>query len=144
MARPPRTAQRVGHGFVFSVEDLARTRFAISPIWELVHSLVALRDPSHAALHLPWLRTLSGRLDGLALERAVALVPPRGFVPDFLMPSPTGPFGSIEDDIVALRATPIARIQADMKLFRSQHRAGPKIAEPWLAPPRREVRRLAD
>ena len=60
--------------FVFSVEDLARTRFAISPISELVHSLVALRDPSHAALHVPWLRTLSGRLDGLALTRAVVLL----------------------------------------------------------------------
>jgi hypothetical protein len=130
--------------FVFSVDDLARTRFAISPMMELVHSLVALRDPSHAALHVPWLRSLSGRLDGLELERAVALVPPRGFVPDFLMPPPTGPLGSIDDDLAALRATPIARIQADMKLFRSQHRAGPKIAEPWLAHPRREVRRLTD
>ena len=55
--------------FVFSVEDLARTRFAISPMLELVHSLVALRDPAHAALHVPWLRSLSGRLDGLPLER---------------------------------------------------------------------------
>src|SRR5205823_5031970 len=47
-----------------------------SPWWErngsleLVHSQLALRDPSHAALHVPWLRSLSGRLDGLALERA--------------------------------------------------------------------------
>jgi hypothetical protein len=39
--------------FVFSVEDLSRTRFAISPMLELVHSLLALRDPSHAALHVP-------------------------------------------------------------------------------------------
>ena len=45
--------------FVFAVEDLARTRFAISPMWELVGSLTALRDPSTAALHLPWLRSLS-------------------------------------------------------------------------------------
>ena len=55
--------------FVFSLEDLALTRFAISPMWELVRSVLALRDPSHAALHLPWLRSLSGRLHGLALER---------------------------------------------------------------------------
>jgi hypothetical protein len=32
--------------FVFSVEDLARTRFAISPMSELVLSLVAWGDPS--------------------------------------------------------------------------------------------------
>jgi Helix-turn-helix domain/Family of unknown function (DUF5937) len=130
--------------FVFSVEDLARTRFAISPVWELVHSLLALRDPSHAALHVPWLRSLSGRLDGLALERAVALTPPRGYSPDFLWPTPTGPLGSIGDDLAALRATPTAQIRADMKLFSSQHARGPDIAEPWLANPRREARRLGD
>jgi hypothetical protein len=130
--------------FVFSVEDLAHTRFAVSPMWELVRSLLALRDPSHAALHLPWLRSLSGRLDGLALEPAVALTPPRGFVPDFLTPPPAGPLGSIEDDLAALRATRIADIRADMALFASQHARGAAIAEPWLAHPRREVRRLAD
>jgi DNA-binding transcriptional ArsR family regulator len=130
--------------FVFSVDDLARTRFAISPMWELVHSLLALRDPSHAALHVPWLRSLSGRLDGLQLERAVALTPPRGFTPDFLTPPPAGPLGSIADDLAALRATSIAQIRADMELFSSQHPRGGATAEPWLAHPRREVRRLAD
>jgi DNA-binding transcriptional ArsR family regulator len=130
--------------FVFSVEDLARTRFAISPMWELVRSLLALRDPSHAALHVPWLRSLSGRLQGLALERAAALIPPRGFTPDFLWPLPTGPLGSIADDLAALRDTPAEQIRADMKLFATQHARGSEIAAPWLASPRREVRRLAD
>ncbi|HKE79098.1 MAG TPA: hypothetical protein VKB54_07310, partial [Solirubrobacteraceae bacterium] len=130
--------------FVFTVEDLARTRFAISPMWELVQSLAALRDPSSAALHVPWLRSLSGRLDGLALERVVELTPPRGFNPDFITPPPAGPVGSIEDDLAALRVTSVAQIRADMELFRTQHRRGPAIAEPWLAHSRREVRRLAD
>jgi DNA-binding transcriptional ArsR family regulator len=130
--------------FVFSFEDLALTRFAISPMWELVHSLLALRDPSHAALHVPWLRSLSGRMHGLALEPAVALTPPRGFTPDFLVPVPTGPLGDIGDDLARLRATPVSQIRADMTLFASQHRRGREIAEVWLAHPRREVRRLAD
>jgi hypothetical protein len=130
--------------FVFEVEDLARTRFAISPMWELERSLVALRDPSYAALHLPWLRSLSGRLDGLALERTVALTPPSGYSPDFITPPPAGPLGRIEDDLAALRATPIAEIRSEMTLFSSQHRRGPEIAAPWLEHPRREVRRLAD
>jgi DNA-binding transcriptional ArsR family regulator len=130
--------------FVFSVEDLARTRFAISPIWELVHSLLALRDPSHAALHLPWLRTLSGRLDGLPLTRAIELTPPRGYMPDILLPPPAGPLGRIEDDLAALRATPLARIRDDMRLFRSQHPRARATADEWLAHPRREMRRLAD
>jgi DNA-binding transcriptional ArsR family regulator len=130
--------------FVFSIEDLALTRFAISPMWELVHSLLALRDPSHAALHVPWLRSLSGRLHGLALEPAVALTPPRGYTPDFLLPLPTGPLGDIADDLAALRSTPAAQIRAEMTLFSSQHKGGREIAEPWLADPRAQLRRLAD
>ncbi len=130
--------------FVFTFEDLALTRFAISPMWELVHSLLALRDPSHAALHVPWLRSLSGRLHGLALEQAAALTPPRGFTPDFIVPVPTGPLGNVADDLAKLRATPVSQIRDDMTLFAGQHRRGPQIADVWLAHPRREVRRLAD
>jgi hypothetical protein len=130
--------------FVFTIEDLARTRFAISPIYELVHSLVALRDPSHAALHVPWLRTLSGRLDGLELTRAVALIHPSGYVPDFLFPPPAGPLGRIDDDLATLRATPVARIRDEIALFRTQHPRAAATADEWLAHPRREVRRLAD
>jgi DNA-binding transcriptional ArsR family regulator len=130
--------------FVFEVEDLARTRFAISPMWELERSLAALRDPSQAALHVPWLRSLSGRLDGLDLERAVALTPPSGYAPDFITPPPNGPLGSIEDDLAALRDTPAAEIRSEMRLFSTQHARGPEISAPWLANPRREVRRLAD
>jgi hypothetical protein len=35
------------------VEDLANTRFAISPLSETVFSLWALTDPSRHTLHLP-------------------------------------------------------------------------------------------
>jgi DNA-binding transcriptional ArsR family regulator len=130
--------------FVFSVEDLVRTRFAISPMWELVRSLVVLRDPSHAALHVPWLRSLSGRVDGQALAGAIALLPPRGYTPDFLTPPPAGPLGSIGDDLAALRDTPGAQIRSELELFRSQHPRSAAVVAPWLADPRREVGRLAD
>ncbi|HEX6388860.1 MAG TPA: DUF5937 family protein [Solirubrobacteraceae bacterium] len=130
--------------FVFSVDDLVRTRFAISPMFELVRSLVALRDPSHAAVHVPWLRSLSGRLEGLALEQAIVLLPPRGFSPDFMMPPPRGPLGSIEEDLAALRATPVAQIRDEMRIFASQHPNERETVERWVAHPRREVRRLAD
>jgi hypothetical protein len=129
--------------FVFSVEDLARTRFAISPMWELVRSLVALRDPSTAALHIPWLRSLSGRLGGLPLEPAVALIPPRGYAPDFLTPPPAGPLGDVEEDLAALRHTPVEQIRRDMELFRSEHPRSP-VAQAWLADPEGQIALLAD
>jgi DNA-binding transcriptional ArsR family regulator len=129
--------------FVFSVEDLARTRFAISPMFELVQSLLALRDPSTAALHVPWLRSLSGRLDGLALEPAVALIHARGYQPDFLTPPPAGPLGDVEADLAALRRTPTKQIRHEMRLFASQHPRS-KVTGSWDEDPRRELRRLAD
>ncbi|HEY6759044.1 MAG TPA: DUF5937 family protein [Baekduia sp.] len=130
--------------FVFEVEDLAHTRFAISPLLELSHALLALRDPSSAALHVPWLRSLSGRLDGIALERAVVLTPPRGYTPDFLVPPPLGPLGGVEEGLAALRATPARRIRADMELFGTQHPGARATVDAWLAQPRRELRLLAD
>jgi DNA-binding transcriptional ArsR family regulator len=129
--------------FVFSVEDLARTRLAISPMWELVRSLQALRDPSTAALHVPWLRTLSGRLDGLALEPVIALLPLAGYSPDFLTPPPAGPLGDIEADLASLRRTPTRQLRHEMRLFRSQHLRS-RVLAAWEEDPRRELRRVAD
>jgi Family of unknown function (DUF5937) len=40
----------------FEVADLAKTRFAISPLYELVESLRLLRAPERAAAHIPWMR----------------------------------------------------------------------------------------
>ena len=50
------------------VEDLANTRFGISPLAETVLSLRALVDPSQHTLHLPWLRAVGNRLDASDTE----------------------------------------------------------------------------
>src|SRR4051812_50102078 len=111
-------------------------------MFELERSLLAFRDPSAAALHVPWLRSLSGRLEGIELERVLVLVAPRGYTPDFLTPPPAGPLGRIEDDLAALRKTPVRQIRREMELFRSQHPRS-RLVKPWLEHPRREVTRLA-
>jgi hypothetical protein len=59
----------------------------------------------------------------------------RGYTPDFLVPLPSGPLGDIDDDLAALRATPIAHVRADMALFAAQHKRGQEIAAPYLANP---------
>ena len=129
--------------YVFSVEDVARLRLAISPAWELVHSLTALREPSLAALHVPWLRSLDGKLGGLDLRRAIALVPAKGYSPDFLTPPPSGPIGDPAAELAAIRATPVAQVRHEMAIFRRSHRAI-KLTQPWLDHPRRELNRLCD
>jgi hypothetical protein len=129
--------------FEFSVEDLARMRFAISPTWELARSLLALRDPATAALHLPWLRGLSGRLGGLDLRPVVALITPKDYMPDFFTPAPESPIGDIAADLERVRHAPPEVIRREMTWFSRVHRAA-AVAEPWLEDPSGMAARLAD
>jgi hypothetical protein len=122
---------------------MARTRFAVSAMWELAHSLQALRDPSRAAVHLPWLRSLSGRLGDLDLAPVVALVPPRGYTPDFLTPPPEGPLGEIEDELAAVAATPPETVREEMAIYARANRAR-RAAAPWFEDPARELARTVE
>jgi hypothetical protein len=121
---------------------MARLRFAISPMWELVSSLRALIDPSRAALHLPWIEGLKGNLGGLDLLPAITMVPAGGYVPDFLAPPPGTPLGEFHDELAAVRKTPVERIRRELG-FAFQRKVPPAV-QPLLDHPRREVNRLAD
>jgi len=107
------------------VEDLANTRFAISPLTETVFSLWALTDPTRHALHLPWLRAARDRTepdDARLLHSLVGptRIPPdfRGNpsrpIPDFLTPRPTKFVARFDDELAAVRATPLAIVRRDL------------------------------
>ncbi len=107
------------------VEDLANTRFGISPLAETVHSLRALSDPSEHTLHLPWLREIRGRLDAGDSKLLQSLVGPsrippdfRGSpsraLPDFLTPRPRRFIVSFEDELASVRATPPRIVARDL------------------------------
>ena len=129
--------------YEFELSDLARLRFAISPMWELVISLRALRDPSEAAMHLPWVRSVRERVRGLDLLPLLGLVPPDGYIPDFLTPPPNTPLASFEDELEAVRSTPALRVRKEVGL-RLEDGLSPELAEPFLRRPRRALERLAD
>ncbi len=108
-----------------SVEDLANTRFAISPLGEAVRSLRALSDPSQHTLHLPWLRDVRERLDDQDHAMLHALVGPsrlpadyRGNpsqpLPDFLTPRPQRFGPKYEDELAMVRGTPPELVRRDL------------------------------
>jgi DNA-binding transcriptional ArsR family regulator len=132
--------------FEFDAEDLARTRFAISPIWELCTSLRMLRDAEMAAMHIPWVRDAMPVARAMDLRAALAMLSPRGYSPDFMTPPPSGPVARIEDELDLLRATKPAQVRHDLEvLVRQQHMRGlPEVLEPLMAQPRRELGRIAD
>src|ERR687889_589418 len=71
--------------FHLDAADLARSRFAISPLMELQMSLTALREPDRHGhwMHGPWMARARPRLAGLDLALLEAVIPARGWVPDF-------------------------------------------------------------
>lgn len=96
------------------VEDLADTRFAVSPLHETVISLRVLRDPGLSALHLPWRRAVLRELGGLDTELLMSLVAVRRTLPDFLTPRPTAFEPAFEDELAAVRRTPAALVRRDL------------------------------
>jgi DNA-binding transcriptional ArsR family regulator len=129
--------------FHFGVEDLARLRFAISPMFETISSMVALRDPASAATHLPWVERTRGNLQGLDLGAALTLAVPTGYIPDFVTPPPTTPVASMADELELLRATPREQVEHDMGLLLGGRRPPAALRE-LVEDPMRGIARLAD
>jgi DNA-binding transcriptional ArsR family regulator len=102
----------------FTPDDVARTRFAFSPLWETVMSVRVLRAPGQHGLHLPWVRQARERLAaaGTGPGLLADLVPmPRHYIPDFLTPPPTTPVPELEAELATLAATPPAQVRADLE-----------------------------
>jgi Helix-turn-helix domain/Family of unknown function (DUF5937) len=89
----------------FTPDDVARLRFAFSPLWELMASLRVLRAPARHSLHLPWLRAVRPRLRGLDLAELFAIVPVTGYMPDFLTPPPDTPLPDFAAELARVRST---------------------------------------
>jgi DNA-binding transcriptional ArsR family regulator len=111
--------------FALGVEDLADTRFALSPLHETLHSLRVLKDPGLSALHLPWRRSTLARLgelggddSGADLALTASLVAVRRFLPDFLTPSPAGFAPSFAQQLDEVRRTTPDRVRHDLHLAR--------------------------
>lgn len=101
--------------FVLDVEDLADTRFALSPLHETVLSLRVLRDPGLSALHLPWRRSVLGRLGTLDTGLLMSLVGEGRALPDFLTPRPANFAPSFGEELDVVRQTSPDLVRRDLK-----------------------------
>ena len=91
--------------FHLDADDLARSRFAISPLMELQMSLTALREPERYSIHIPWMTRARPRLAGLDLTLLETVVPARGWVPDFSAPPPLEPSPDPHAEIERVRSS---------------------------------------
>jgi DNA-binding transcriptional ArsR family regulator len=109
--------------FRFRSADLLRCRFAVSPLTETCSALRALTMPGAAAYHLPWQRRARPLVPGLGIEALLAVLSWRGEQPDFLDPAPGTPFTEIDAELSRVRATPPARVAAELAPLRQAHPA---------------------
>jgi DNA-binding transcriptional ArsR family regulator len=100
--------------FRFGRDDLLRTRFAISPLFELQASVTAVRDPGAHSVHLPWVRAARERLAGFDYALLDTLVPDRGYTPDFFAPPPRTPLPDVAEELERVRTTDPAQVRREL------------------------------
>ena len=101
--------------FEVSADDLLRTRFAISPLFELASLLHVLAGQTSRRLPPAWAARVTPAYRSLradpAFRAATALHTPRRG-PAFLSPPPAGGLTqTLEDDLAAVRDTPPAHVE---------------------------------
>lgn len=103
----------------FSATDVARTRFAVSPLWEVVASLRALRTAGPHAVHRRWRDTVTPRLAAAGLDRGLLadLVPPTGYTPDFITPPPTPGGAVLAAELREVAATPVSEVRRELAAY---------------------------
>ncbi|MFD5427380.1 ArsR/SmtB family transcription factor [Streptomyces sp. NPDC127084] len=109
-------------GLVFSVRDLAQMRFAVSPMWEVGPSFRLLRSGSRHSVHRSWVDQVRPRLAAVGLDRGwlAELIPPSGYVPDFLNPTPQGANVTLAAELEKIQATRADRVRQDLDRLRDE------------------------
>jgi len=98
--------------------DLLSCRFAVSPLFELGSAIRTTHRPAGQRWHLPWLDLVARQSppDGLAVLQA--LQPQRGYTPDFIAPTPSGPGTTVHDELDRVAQTPIKQVVHELQLCR--------------------------
>jgi hypothetical protein len=105
----------------FGPADLARCRFAYSPVFETLAAVRVATGPSGPGLHhRRWLADADKRLRALDLRPVTLLQPRRGYTPDFLAPPPAAPASDIESELTRIAATPASVVRQEIELSLSE------------------------
>jgi hypothetical protein len=119
-----------------SPEDLARSRFAVSPLVELETLLRSLqRSYPRPTPGIERLRPDFERLRRTTMLPVLLAVQTSNYGPSFLAPPPRGMGQTIDDDLAAVRATPLALARDEIRQATAlQPVADPDVAQVLRSP----------
>ncbi|GAA3822515.1 helix-turn-helix transcriptional regulator [Streptomyces phyllanthi] len=101
----------------FTADDIARVRVASAPdpLWEIANSFQALTTEDWGPMFGEWRRLVRPRL-GPDDRLLAALLPPRGYTPDFLTPD-LGGTTDLESAVDVVLRTPRTALRRDLTLL---------------------------
>jgi DNA-binding transcriptional ArsR family regulator len=101
----------------FTARDVAHTRFAFSPLWEVVAAVRVLKGGGHP-VHQPWADQAGARLGRLDWRLLGDLVPvPTRRIPGFVAPPPATPLPDLDTELAVLRATPHEEVRRELDMI---------------------------
>ncbi|GAA0456498.1 transcriptional regulator [Actinoplanes capillaceus] len=114
--------------FVVGTEDLLRTRFALSPVFDLINLIRAVAGPYGRGVPASWLARLRPRFEPLQADPVLDAIHALHLDTSgatFICPPPQRIGQTMEDDLAALRAAPppLVREEIDYYLARSSSAA---------------------
>jgi DNA-binding transcriptional ArsR family regulator len=126
-------------------DDVARVRFAPSPLWETANAVRALVDPRQQRYHLPWLEQVRSRLADVDVAPLLAIQPMTGYNPDLIAPLPTHPRTTVEEQLAQVRATPldVVKLELSRALDERNGESVPDVLSEMVRHPRKARDRLA-
>ncbi|MGH8921919.1 MAG: DUF5937 family protein, partial [Actinomycetes bacterium] len=105
-----------GIRLVFPPQPLEQIRLGTSRVLEAAHSWHVLTDPSHHALHLPWVRACRQLPAGLRQRLREHSFAVRSYLPAFLEAGIAHPDATIEEEIALIRAVPAGQLVPELVL----------------------------
>lgn len=128
-----------------SADDVALTRFAVSPLGETVAAVRVLLSPGAHAVHLPWVRWARDELtrEPVDLGALPAMLPRRGARPEFLTPAPDTRLPDFEAELARLRRTRTADVRVSLDRTYGSRALMPVSVRPLHDDPRRGLAELS-
>jgi DNA-binding transcriptional ArsR family regulator len=117
----------------------------VSPLWETQAAVQAFADERGRSYHLPWLQLVQARAARLDLALLLAVLPRRGYVPDFLTPPPRTSRPGLRGQLAEIRATEPAQVARELERCREtvDHEQQRRLLTHLLTDPERARDQLA-